>query len=392
MGSNQKWSVWPLVYFKADFPGDVIEHFDLGIKLIRADDPTGVDTNVTTLYSCSNPTFINKLRFESEWLLAIQLPEAMEHISPHKVGMSFIDEVEKVIVDSFLLCLKVIKPMSIAYPYKFVFNKCNDLLNIHELLEAEADNYDGFDLFEDSHIPEKILNVDYRYTADDLSVLTSLWSSVCLLRKLDQWSHIAFSEKFFARIDQQASMATEKKSKDFEKKLLELGFSFDSDSFKDSFFTGSFPNEFKKNKDNFMFNRTRIGRALSIFSDGIELPDLHSFLSMCLVLETLFTEGYGEVTHKLATRFSKIISNGNREIKVDLFKRVKELYNTRSKVVHGSQLVDMIDKKTWKEAFTLVCMALHFVLTDLNVLVKFSDKDSVDNLKGDKDKVLKNFF
>ena len=114
---------------------------------------------------------------------------------------------------------------------------------------------------------------------------------------------------------------------------------------------------------------TRIGRAVGIFEEGVHLPHLHAFLSACLVLETLFTMGEGEVTHKLATRFAKVVvDEGTAAERLDLFKRAKKVYAARSDVVHGKKAITDVSEDARKDAFNLTRLALRKILAERRYL------------------------
>ena len=57
-------------------------------------------------------------------------------------------------------------------------------------------------------------------------------------------------------------------------------------------------------------------------------------LNYCSVLECLFTNDSGEITHKVSERFALFTGNDFEERKA-LFKLAKELYKIRSKAIHG---------------------------------------------------------
>lgn len=57
-------------------------------------------------------------------------------------------------------------------------------------------------------------------------------------------------------------------------------------------------------------------------------------LNYCSLLECLFTNDSGEITHKVSERFAFFIGNDFEERKA-LFKMTKELYKIRSKATHG---------------------------------------------------------
>ena len=129
---------------------------------------------------------------------------------------------------------------------------------------------------------------------------------------------------------------------------------------------------FKEEEQKAFNTGTRIGRAVGIFDEGVHLPHLHAFLSACLALETLFTLGEGEVTHKLATRLAKVVVDegtaGKAVERLDLFRRAKKVYTARSDVVHGKKAITDVSEDARKDAFNLTRKALQRILAERRYL------------------------
>lgn len=138
-------------------------------------------------------------------------------------------------------------------------------------------------------------------------------------------------------------------------------------------------------KERAFLTRTRIGRALELFDTGLPLSPLHAFLSMCLVLETLFTLGHAEVTHKLAVRLARIVADeGNAKEKKDYYKRTKKLCNERGQVVHGSKSIDEVPEEIRKDAFALARLSLQTILCRGVLLDIYAHPSTADKKEKDK--------
>jgi hypothetical protein len=147
------------------------------------------------------------------------------------------------------------------------------------------------------------------------------------------------------------------------------------------YYKESFQKVFLEKQAEVFSNRTRIGRALNLFFEGIQLPLQHSFLSMCLVLETLFTVDEGETTHKLTTRLAKIIGRQGiegKEERKEIYKRAKQVYDERSKIVHGDKLIDNENAELLKDAFFFARQGLQRILLAPKLLALYSDPGTTD--------------
>ena len=150
------------------------------------------------------------------------------------------------------------------------------------------------------------------------------------------------------------------------------------------FYSECFRKAFKAEEDETFSNRTRIGRALNLFYEGLLLPKLHAFLSMCLVLETLFTIGKGETVYKFAVRLAKIVGhNQNLVERRVIYKRAKKVYDERSDIVHGEKLIEAVDTEILKDAFALARSSLQRILQNPELLELYSHPGTTDKkLKG----------
>ena len=162
------------------------------------------------------------------------------------------------------------------------------------------------------------------------------------------------------------------------------------------YYRRAFREVFAEAEEDAFWVRTRLGRAMKLYDEGLHLPELHAFLSMCLVLETLFTVDHGELMHKMATRLAKIVAVADSpKSRLDLYNRCKDLYEKRGLVVHGSTLIDQVDEKLRKDAFELCRLAIRRVLCDPRLRDVCADPTTRDKGSGQKRenvKRLREFF
>lgn len=78
--------------------------------------------------------------------------------------------------------------------------------------------------------------------------------------------------------------------------------------------------------------------ALLLYQRAMEEDDhLKDFLDLVTVLESMFNDGKGEVTFKIRQRTSNF-SGKSFDDRKEIFEKMKEVYNARSKLVHGGDL------------------------------------------------------
>ncbi len=145
-------------------------------------------------------------------------------------------------------------------------------------------------------------------------------------------------------------------------------------------------------------NETRLGRAITIFTEGLVLPsELHVFLSMFLVLETLFNTESGDTAHKVGIRLSRVVW-GYRpadlltphlpygwDSKSRLYEACKRLYRIRSNVIHGNRSFTREVTDTDKQqAHFLARRSLQTALLNPQLFNLYSAKETerkADNLR-----------
>jgi hypothetical protein len=88
----------------------------------------------------------------------------------------------------------------------------------------------------------------------------------------------------------------------------------------------------------------RLSRAVLFFEDAIRMQYftdvLHTqkpsyYLSLSICLESLFSLGNEELTFQLAARIGWLLHPNEAKSRMGIFKMMKDIYNLRSKIVHG---------------------------------------------------------
>jgi len=374
------WRIYPIFHFDAPWQPETMRHLALDVRLIRAD-----DTCLGQLkYYCSGSPLVDEWLFDPKcsavrWLLALRVPQAHDHVPAQDIGFSFTDRVEDAIVASFVACLKVLRSTPAICPLSY-FGKVN--ASTVEILGNPPR-----DCFASADAPR--CDWPEKFTEEDLLLLPDVWSGMVNLRHLDIWMTAPFQEQFFARLDRAARSVAEKKVRsefrDFWAQRIEsiapehrnIMREAEEAAVRDrcadiawnSPYGEAFRSLFDEEEQKAFNIGTRIGRAVGIFEEGLHLPHLHAFLSACLALETLFTLGEGEVTHKLATRLAKVVvDKGTADDRKKWFKKAKDVYTARSNVVHGKTAITDVKEDVRKDAFNLTRMALQKILAERRYL------------------------
>jgi hypothetical protein len=375
---DDTWRIYPIFHFDAPWEHQRIGHLALDVRLIPADDSCLRQLKEhcdESLVSDSKNWFFDPEHGIVHWLLALRVPEGIDHVPVQDIGFSFTERVEDAIATSFLVCLKVLHSTPAICPISFfgqVRGAAIELLG-HPPWEFHTTGYAPR-----CDWPEE-------FTEDDLRLLRDLWSGMVNLRKLDTWMTAPFQELFFQRLSNAAKEKAERetrsyferrlsgipanereKARDIEKALIKR---ICEDTGGDSPYGEALRSLFNEEEQKAFNIGTRIGRAVGIFEEGVHLPHLHAFLSVCLVLETLFTLGAGEVNHKLATRLAKVlVDKGTADDRKKLFKKAKDVYTARSNVVHGKTAITDVSEEARKGAFNLTRLALQKILAERRYL------------------------
>lgn len=396
-------NLWPILYFKADWPAESYK-FDFDVHLIKAnEDILAIVGNVESPAWGNNNKAMSDFYGNTEWFLALPSPKPTEHVSSNKIGISFEDKLQEAIVNSFLMCLRLIRQTAAICPL--------EVENVE--LEGESidigsfrnklDNKDYFGINTDKapvFIPES-----ESFHLGDLQLLTDLWSTIIKLQNLNRWSKLVYKEEFFAACDKEAGEVavkeivdaimsnptylgiSEKERRQLKKKSIASFREMLEKGQLDEFYKDSLEKIFSQKQEEAFSNRTRIGRALNLFFEGLLLPIQHCFLSMCLVLETIFTVEDAEITYQFSTRLANITGK-NFEQRKDIFERARKVYRERSNIVHGRKSIETVDPKILKDAFFFARQSLQHILLDDTRMQLYSDPITSDKTK-DPNKAIK---
>ncbi|MBC8473172.1 MAG: hypothetical protein H8D56_27245 [Planctomycetes bacterium] len=383
--------IWPILYFKADWPAESYK-FDFDIHLIKANDD--ILAILKKPESFDHGEAIHNFSCYTEWFLALPSPKPTEHVSPSKSGISFEDQLQQAIVDSFLLCLKLIRQTAAICPLEVRNVEFEGASIDPDSFENALDDYFGINTDNPPvFMPES-------FHLEDLQLLTELWSAIIKLRNLDCWSTWIYEEVFWADCDKKAGQDAVKKIVDVimsspaylelseeelkqHRKHWTASFNealYKGDQFLHDLYKDNLEKVFLQEQEEAFSNRTRIGRALNLFFEGLRLPLQNSFLSMCLVLETIFTVEETEITYQFATRLANITGETFEQRK-DIFERARKVYRERSNIVHGRKSIETVPPNILKDGFFFARQSLQRILLDPNLLELYSDPITSDKTK-----------
>ena len=384
-------TIWPILYFEADWPSKSY-NFDLGVQLIKADKTLLEEiTDLDSDYFRNNIDAAFNTHDNTQWFLAMHRPEITEHISVNEIGMSFVDSLQENIKKSFLMTMQLVRSTAAICPFDFP-------AEIQEDSIGEVDTNMFIWGLPSSDKPDVYLPEIFGIS--DLQLITDLWSAIIKLRKLDYWASQISKEEFFADLDKKAGEGAVKKFVDMimshsaylefpeeERKqhkekwtVLTKEAINKGEEFLKEFYKDSFRKVFLEKQEDVFSNRTRIGRALNLFFEGLHLPLQHSFLSMCLVLETIFTVEEAEITYQFATRLANITGKTFEQRK-DIFKRARKVYRERSNIVHGRKSIETVEPNILKDAFFFARQSLQHILLDDTLMKLYSDPITSDKTK-----------
>ena len=366
----------------------------MGVQLIKADKTTldritecSIDNNCWL----SNIAGADDMLRNTDWFLAMHHPELTEHIPVNEIGLSFVGCFQEAIRKSFLMTLQLVRSTAAICPFEFPAEICEDSISSDDV-DTSSDFYGVNSEKPPVYAPEI-------FKIGDLQLLTDLWSSLTKLRKLDSWKRWINTEEFFAACDKKAGEETTRKILDFimshpsylelseedrkqhkEKWKSSIKDVEDKGEWWQEHYKESFQKIFWEKQVEVFSNRTRIGRALNLFFEGLRLPLQHSFLSMCLVLETIFTVEKTEITYQFATRLANITGKTFEQRK-DIFERARKVYGERSNIVHGRKSIETVEQDALKDGFHFARHSLQRILLDSKLLELYSDPITIDRTK-----------
>lgn len=300
-----------------------------------------------------------------QWIIALRMAEVCQPVPEWQIGIVWPERVEAAIINSFLLSLKVVCSTPALCPVSYFGRVVGDSVQI-----LGCPPWD-MSLCEQVTTPR----CDWPERCDEqhLGLLHKVWPGIVEARGLrnwlrPSWQHARMSKVYMWAVARALSPGIRKalqaaglpESKDGVVRL------FDQD-FWNHAYREAFRAEFTKEEDA-CFSNTRIGRALGVFERGVHLPELHAFLSVCLVLETLLSTDSQELAHKLAVRLAKIIKGeADPAERRELYRTAKKVYGARSRVVHGEKAIAEEKECVRRNAFVLTRQLLQRILGSDNL-------------------------
>lgn len=385
--NGRSWSIWPLLGFRADWPKHEVRLSD-GFLLVKADkaSKTVIDKTCNERIPVADVTADF---WQYDWLLAVSPPGATQEIPVKDLGIDIAHAAAYEYVQSFFTSLRITGISRVSLP-PFEYSTCGDPTG-PDLSTMECIDFDEYY----TDIPRFARYSEEKLTEKQVCLLLDVWTGVSRLRKLDDWREFVFSEQFAAHeLDKKASeraLKSASKPKELLKEmsgeyfteeewekiweemptiLAELGengqsLHLDHNSpLVQKKYKKFVRLCFEKHKE-MTENRTRLGRAITIFDDGcrLHLSSMHTFLSMCIVMETLYSTEGGEIAHKIRTRACKLLQmdHGFDERK-RLYDRVNNVYKARSHIVHGVKMFDKINAKTIRDGTALARLSIQELL------------------------------
>jgi len=363
--SGNDWSIYPIFHLDAKWT-NATDYLELGIRLLKADRASlkmlaeVVGGGAAPLIF---PDSFDPACGDVCWILAVRVPEPVQRVSAAEIGLSFKDRVETAIAQSFLTSLKLVRSTAAICPVS-----CSGVVRESRISELRDVNCDILTTVESPRCdwPESFEDEDWRR-------IKEVWSGLVKVRRLDHWMTAPFQSEFSSRLD---ILAVKRVLAPFKTLKIDSRDKVEAIIGEDGWnhrYREAFRAEFQEEEDLTFNASSRIGRAIGVFEEGVHLPQLHAFLSVCLVLETLLTTDSQEVTHKLATRLAKIVGDeAGPEVKRGLYKKAKDVYRERSHVVHGEKSVAQVDEQVRRNAFALTRSLLQKILRSEKYLRLFT--------------------
>jgi len=394
--SADVWSVYPLLHLQEDWTTAKQHFFEPDVRLIRADKPLLQELREIEVGPLARPgVLFDDEKPKVRWLLAVRVPEGIQHVSVQDVGIDFEEWVEGAVVDSFLACLNVVRSTPATAPFRY-----RGKLRGATVRDVSC----CYDYWEETGDPATCYWPS-SFTEADLPVLSEVWSGMVKVRRLREWMSQPFAESTFTEMDAQAVKEARRqmrqqvlppglqelkekgdkaypKLEDIFRRSIQKQEEDRNDWWKEEY-QEAFVRVFRQYQDKLFNSESRAGRALGIFESGIHLPPLHAFLSACLVLETLFTMDSAEVAHKMATRMTKILlPDAGIAERRESYKRIKKMYRGRSDVIHGSKSIYRLDEEVRKSAPEFAQRSLQAILRQDKLVRYYTQDEQAERAEG----------
>ena len=194
----EEYSVYPIMYLEAEWSPDVIGHFALGVRLLRAGPEALKAMQERVEHDSPRLPGSNVFEDDVHWLLAVPFTPVPDHVPVTDVGISFRESVELAVVGSFLLCLRLTRQTASICPVSFCGRFEQGSLII-DTTDRSSDDYYWADY------DRPCVAWCERFDDGDLTVLTGVWDAMVELRQFARWRQRVSAEAFFADLDCKAS-------------------------------------------------------------------------------------------------------------------------------------------------------------------------------------------
>ncbi|MFZ2146010.1 MAG: hypothetical protein WAV28_02225 [Sedimentisphaerales bacterium] len=122
----------------------------------------------------------------------------------------------------------------------------------------------------------------------------------------------------------------------------------------------------------------RFLRSFQFFSRGYRLENPHRFVALVTSLEALFCTKPKKIKFQLASRISRLLKPDDLNERNKLFTKVKDLYDIRSKIVHGDKYKTTRIERGEEDLIDLVRRVFWKILSDEKICTLFFSKNQND--------------
>ena len=363
-------AITPLMHVQTDWPANLYD-LGLGLYLLRPSD--AAIQQIQDLSDCLDARlsiFLKPALAECcEWVLITNWFRSATHITLNygdddwdvmdNAFGDFSQAIRNAYRESFLTALNLVGPHEAVCP-----------LVVRGKLDVADQSVDLSDWVIDTGLT--IYCEDQygsaHYHESDIALLERIWHRVGEMRCLEEAATSVSKEAFFRRLDRQAGMSAEVKQvllrdKDREKAEAAL--------------KRSIHHQFRNFWYERTFNRTRLGRAIMLYESALTLPEMHGFLSMCIVLETLYGFGDANLKENISRRLSNVLADDDAK-RADLEGRCGAVFSARNDLVHGVMWMDKIGECVVRDGHLLAGQSLRQILLDNELFTRFSAVETED--------------
>lgn len=122
----------------------------------------------------------------------------------------------------------------------------------------------------------------------------------------------------------------------------------------------------------------RFLRSFQFFSSGYRLENPHRFVALVTSLEALFCTKPEKITFQLASKISRFLKPDDLNGRKKLFTKIEDLYDIRSKIIHGRKYRPTRIKRGEEYLIDLVRRVFWKILSDEKICALFFSKNQND--------------